>query len=175
MGTGGIDGSAAVKAFMVTLISLMFLAEYCALIRVCNDTNVGMADCRVPAYYANLTYSDEKSTWALWFAIIYAIMACISFAGCSMIVCRSDGFAKFYAIVLVVCMGGLTIGEYWVIGGIVSAASNNNDTSADARNYEGFKVAVTWFLQLNLYLLAAYDAWDTDDERKVDIGDIAKR
>jgi len=121
-----------------------------------------------------MSYDDTNSTWAMWFACIYAIMACVSFLGCALIMCKSDSFAKFYALTLIVCTGFLTVGEYWVIGGLVNSASDA-DSSVDGRNYEGFKVAVVWFLQLNLYLLAAYDAWDTSDESKIDVADMARR
>lgn len=177
MGSGGVDGSAAIKAFMVTLISLLFLAEYCGLLRICNKNNLNsithpdwnqLQDCRVPAYEVGMSVTTEKSTWALYYAIAYSCMTCISFLGCSMILCRSDGFAKFYAICLVLLTAMITVGDYWVIIAIINFAKDNN-VNTDSRNFAGFKVAATWFLQLNLYLAAAYDAWDTSDERKVDV------
>jgi len=91
-----------------------------------------------------------------------------------MILCKSDGFAKFYAIILLALMACITVGDYWVIGAVIAAAKNSG-VSNDVRNYTGFRICATWFLQLGLYLNAAWDAWDTDDEKKVNMGDVARR
>merc|ERR1719189_2481437 len=108
---------------------------------------------------AGMSITDGDSTWAMYYAAVYSLMACVSFLGCGMIICKADGCAKFYALLLLICFGLITIGDYWVIGALVSEANSQAAVTNDMRNYEGFMRATTWFLQLALYLNAAYDAW----------------
>merc|ERR1711879_344644 len=166
MGTGGIDGSAMVKAFMVCLISLSFLAQYCALLRMCDKAGTELKDCRVPAGFAGVGLENEDSTWAMMYACVYAIISCISLMGCFMIACGHSGAgcAKVYAFLLVVATAALTGMDFWVVSAIVKSADDNSAVNDDARNYEGFRVSTGWFLELMVYLNAAYDAWDRDDE-----------
>lgn len=178
---GGIDGSAAIKAIIVNLVSLLFLAEYCALVRGCDQDALRnlnsswnfTADCKVPAMIVGMSVTDVNSTWAMYYAVFYAVMAVVSFIGCMMIMCQRDGWAKAYAFVLIVLFAGISVGDYWVIGAIWSKAGSTNQ-NLDMRNYAGFKVAATWFLQLFMYMNAAWDAFDTSDEKKVDVSTLTR-
>jgi len=182
MPSGGIDLSAAIKAFMVTIISLCFMAQYCALMRSCDEgvlpygsynsnttsyTSVDIGECRVPSSDVGLTTSDDGSAWAMGFAIVYAAICGISFLGCAMIMCKADGCAKVYALGLVTCMGVLTLFDYWYLIAIHNTG-NDNGINSDVINYNTFKVATSWFMELAIYLNAAADAWITNDEEQVD-------
>jgi len=164
---GGIDLSAAAKAVIVCIISLCFLAQHCALLRVCDDASVALNECTVPSYPVGLNSDDDGSTWSLAYAIVYSTISGLSFLGCAVIMCKADGCARLYAIGLIVCMGILTLFDYWVLIAIYTTGKDN-ERNDDIINYETFKVATIWFMQLSIYLNAAADAWFTNDEEQVD-------
>lgn len=179
---GGIDCSAAIKAMGVSVISMCFLAQYCALLTACDngvfpygsynsDTStwgsVDMAECRVPNYVVSMFTDDASSTWAMGYAIVYSVISCISFLGCAVIMCKADGCAKVYALGLFVCLGVLTLFDYWVLIAIHNTGEDNN-IDADVINYQTFKVATMWFMEVAIYMNAAMDAFSTSDEEQVD-------
>ena len=94
---GGVDGSAALKAFAVTIISTCFLAQYCALLNICLDDDVSLGSCKVPDYAIAMPTTAGRSTLALGYAIIYSLITIVSFFGCFTILGRNDSCAKFYA------------------------------------------------------------------------------
>jgi len=177
MPAGGIDGSAAVKAFVVCIVSLCFLAQYCALLRACvngdspygqaDGSEVELGDCRVPVIALAMTTYNDSSTWAMAYAVVYSVISGLSFLGCAMITCKADGCAKMYALGLVICMGILTLFDYWVL---IAAHNTGNDKGipSDSINYQTFQIATRWFMELAIYLNAAADAWITNDEEQVD-------
>jgi len=167
MPQGGIDLSAAAKAVVVCIISLCLLAQQCALLRICDTASVDLNKCTVPSGYVGLTYDDDGSTWSLAFAIVYTTICGLSFLGCAVIMCKADGCAKLYAAGLVVCVGLLTLFDYWVLIAIYTTGKDN-DRDDDVINYETFQVAIIWFMQFYIYLNAAADAWFTDDEEQID-------
>jgi len=176
MGMGGIDGSAAFKAFIVSIVSLCFLATYCALLRACdsganpywNDgASVDVNECRVPNIAIGMSTTDDSSTWAMAYACVYSVICGLSFLGCSVIMCRADGCAKMYALGLVLCMAVLTLFDYWVLISTHNVGTDNGfDT--DVVNFQTFKIATMWFMELAIYLNAAADAWITQDENQID-------
>jgi len=177
MPSGGIDASAAAKALIVCIVSLCFLAQYCALLRACvngdypffnSDGNeVELGDCRVPDMVVGMYTYNDSSTWALAYAIIYSVMSGLSFLGCAMITCKADGCAKIYALGLVICMGVLTLFDYWVLIATHNKG-NDNGVPSDSINYQTFQIATRWFMELAIYLNAAADAWITNDEEQID-------
>jgi len=181
MPSGGIDLSAAFKAIIVSIISLCFLAQYCALMRACdngaspygviNDDgtwgSVDIAECKVATIPVGMTTTNGSSTWAMAYAIIYSIICGLSFLGCAMIMCKADGCAKIYALGLVACTGALTLFDYWVLIATHNVG-NDNGIDTDVINIQTFKIATIWFMELAIYLNAAADAWFTDDENQID-------
>lgn len=130
-----------------------------------NEVEIG--DCRVPNLNVGMGTDDDGSAWALGFAIVYTVMSGLSFLGCAMIMCKADACAKLYAIGLVVCMGVLTLFDYWFLIAVHTNGSDNG-ISDDAINYNTFQIATRWFMELAIYLNAAADAWITDDENQID-------
>lgn len=168
---GGIDGSAAAKACVVCIVSLCFLAQYCALLRICESgaygLTVSMGECKVPCVAVGMSIDVDGAAWALGYAIVYSTICGFSFLGCAVIMCKADGWAKAYALGLVICMGILTLFDYWNLIAIYSNGKDNGFDD-DIINYETFKIATVWFMELALYLNAAADAWFTNDEEMVD-------
>jgi len=180
-GPVGIDLIAASKAFIVTLVSLCFLAQYCALLQACNNgvypygahdselqvwSDVELQDCRVPIVDVAMFTTNEKSTWAMAYACVYSIVSCLSFLGCAMIICKADGFAKLYAVGLVLSMGVITLFDYWVVAALHHVGSKMLIDS-DVVNYQAAKIITVWFMQLAIYLNTAADAWSTSKENQV--------
>jgi len=182
IGSGGVDGSAAFKAFIVCIVSLCYLAQYCALMRACDngvypygdydfDTatwgSVDIGECRVPNSAVLMRTTNGGSAWAMAYACVYCAMSALSFIGCAMIMSKADGCAKMYAIGLVLCMGVLTLFDYWVLIATHNVG-NDNGINTDVINFQTFKIVTQWFMQLAIYLNAAADAWITDDEEQID-------
>jgi len=181
MPSGGIDLSAACKAVIVSIISLCFLAQYCALMRACDNGDypygtfaddgtygsVDIGECRVATTEVGMTTSDTSSTWAMAYAVVYSTISGLSFVGCAMIMSKADGCAKVYALGLVVCTVLLTLFDYWVLIATHNKG-NDNGVATDVINCETFKIATMWFMELAIYLNAASDAWITDDEDQID-------
>jgi len=178
MPSGGIDLSAAFKAVIVSIISLCFLAQYCALMRACDNGavpyggadgtgSVDIAECRVATIEVGMTTSDDSSTWAMAYAVVYSVICGLSFLGCAMIMCKADACARVYALGLIVCTGLLTLFDYWVLIATHNVGTDNN-YDIDVVNIQTFKIATIWFMELAIYLNAAYDAWNTDDENQID-------
>jgi len=175
-GAGGIDLTAASKAFIVTLVSLCFLAQYCALLQACKngvypygngglgDEPVDMQDCRVPITDVGMNTTNGKSTWAMAYACVYSIVSCLSFLGCAMIICKANAYAKLYAVGLLLSMGVITVFDYLVIN-----AAHEVDTliDPDVVNYQLSKIVTVWFMQLAIYLNTAADAWSTSNEKQI--------
>merc|ERR1719187_1790418 len=158
-------------------------AQYCALMRACDNGaipygamdggSVDIAECRVATIEVGMLTTDDSSTWAMAYAIVYSVISGLSFIGCAMIMSKADGCAKVYAMGLALCTGVLTLFDYWVLIATHNVGTDNGfDT--DVINIQTFKIATIWFRGLAIFLNAAADAWITDDENQIDKDVLAR-
>lgn len=160
-----IDGSAMAKSFFVTLLSLSFCWYYINWIRLCDDYGVSHTKCRYTDWLGGMADTqNEDAVWALAYAVIYAFLAALSFISCFCMCGGQHGWSKFYAVAILFCMIGLTVMDFWTVQAMVKHSPDSSNKAKDATlQYYVTKQAIFWFAELNVFMFAAWDAWDQSD------------
>jgi len=158
-----IDGSAMAKSFFVTLLSSAFCWYYINWIRLCEDAGIDHKHCRYTDWYGGfLQLTNDDAVWALAYAVIYAFLAALSVVSCFCMCGGQHGWSKFYAVALLLCTVALTVMDFWTVSAMVKH-SNNAHANNPTLQYYVMKQAIFWFAELNVFMFAAWDAWDQSD------------
>lgn len=169
-------------------VCLFGCAYYGSWVKICNDMDIATADCRyVPwAWTSHDTWTSEENYFtrggvhAVAYAVIYAFTLVVSIFGIVFLMWHEHSCAgmlqKIYAGVLIVMWLIITIMDYVTLGEAASFHTNGTDQvmidktikGTSLRNFFVLLQMFLWFLQTYLFVNAAWDAWDREDEYEMD-------
>lgn len=157
--------SAMAKSFFVTLLSAAFCWYYINWLKLCKDyADIGHTKCKY-ADWGQADYESEDAVWALAYVVIYAFLCVLSIVSCFCMCGGQHGWSKFYAVAILFCMIGLTVMDFWTLQAMAKHRDgfDHKDTMTQ---YYVMKQVIFWFSELNVFMFAAWDAWDQSDIRK---------